>query len=420
MKGLAPAAAGGAVGGVDLCALADLHGTPCYVYDAALIREQAAQVRDTCAPLGAAVHYAVKANGNLAVLRLISNAGLGFDAASAGEIGRVRAAGGDIARTIFTGPGKTSAEIGCAAAAGLAAIVCESTDELRRVEDYARSLGRTVRIGVRVNPGVMAGAHPHIATGMSNTKFGASAAEAVHMLGIAHSSGHLEPVSVNAHIGSQISASAPYIETARLLFDLADRVQERCGTRLKIDLGGGFAIGDTADGESPDVLGELTAWLAKNAGNRQLAFEPGRLLIGRAGVLLARVEYVRRRHIVVDAGMNDLPRPALYNASHPVAKVGGAVAGKGDMEIVGPVCETADFLARSVDMDAAPGDLLAICNAGAYCFSMSSNYNGRGRACEVIADGGNAELARRRESLADMLAPELENKDSVALTRAQE
>ena len=409
MTGLASAAATTVVGGVSLPQLAECYGTPCYVYDAALIRAQVALCQELCAPLGATLHYAVKANGNLALLGLMAAAKIGFDVASVGELERVRMAGGNLAQTVFTGPGKTRAELEKAVAAELSAIICESADELTWIEACARAAGLRARVGVRVNPAVEADTHPYIATGGREAKFGVAPALARDLLGRAERSEHLEPAVLHAHIGSQITSVAPYVETVAMMLELAAAVEESMAVKLRLDLGGGFAIGAADENPGLRVLADLTRWLATHAAGRALSFEPGRMLVAQAGLLLTKVEYVKERHVVIDAGMNDLLRPALYGARHPVVPVGSLSTGSVARQLVGPVCETADSFAETFKWAVVPGDLLAICDAGAYGSCMASNYNGRPRPCEIMIDEGRPTVIRRRDSIADMLSNELQN-----------
>ena len=405
-------AAAGTVDGVSLAELAERHGTPCYLYSARLLREAAAGVQTAIAPLpGAVAAYAVKANGNLALLRMIAEAGLGFDVGSHGELARVSAAIAGLESDLhlcMTGPCKSAADIDAALAAK-ATIICESPQELARVADAAGSAGSPAAVGVRVNPDVDAATHRHVATGVAGSKFGVDPKTAVEMMHQAASDPWLEAQVLHCHIGSQISSPQPLIDAAAAMIELHGQVA-RQAPGCAIDLGGGFGIGDAGQRPAQNVLAGLAAWLAANSGAAgiRFRFQPGRSIVARAGLLLARVEYVKDRHILVDAAMNDLLRPALYEARHPIALVGREVVagGRGDASVAGPVCETADFLARGIDLSAQPGDLLAVCDAGAYGSVMASNYNGRPRPCELLIDGGKASVVRRRETVEDMLAAE--------------
>ena len=416
MSTLEQQAAAGILDGVALAELAEQHGTPCYVYSARQLRTAAAGVLEAIAALpGAEAAYAVKANGNLALLRIIAEAGLGFDVGSQGELARVAEATAGfkpLPRVCMTGPGKSSSDIAAALAGKIAAIICESPAELARVADAAGSAGRPAGIGVRVNPDVDAATHRHIATGGAGSKFGVDAQTALEMMQQAAADPRLSPQVLHCHIGSQISSPQPLIDAAAVMIELRGRLAGAAGD-CRIDLGGGFGIGDARQRPREQVLASLAGWLAANAPGIGFSFQPGRSIVAQAGLLLTRVEYVKGSHILVDAAMNDLLRPALYEARHPIALVAGKLAGcDGDMNVAGPVCETADFLARNIDLEAKPGDLLAVCDAGAYGFVMASNYNGRPRPCELVVDDGRVLVARRRETVAQMFAPESKMADN--------
>ncbi len=399
------AVADGAWGNTELAALAAQFGTPSYVYAADMITAACQHYQQCAGEIGADLHYAMKANGNLAVLQLIKKAGLGFDAASVLELERCAAIDIRSARTIVTGPGKSVELLERAMRNGVREIIADGSEELERIS--ALNHGPTkITVGVRVNPDIDSKTHPHIATGHGASKFGVNMAQAQKMCMQIATTPQLRLGSLSAHIGSQISSCEPYVETARLLLKLRDELVSAGVVPKQIDLGGGFGIGDNVSRLDHDVFAELVAWLKKNCPDQQFAFQPGRALVGRAGILLTKVEYRKGRHIIVDAGMTELIRPALYGSKHGVAKLGMSPAPEGKMDVVGPVCENTDYLAQNIELDANPGDLLAIFDAGAYGSVMMSNYNGRLRCCEVMLDDNQARLVRRRETVADVLAAE--------------
>lgn len=406
MTGCEEAVARGEIDGVGLERIAADFGTPCYVYDAAQLQEACAQALALAAPLQARVCYAVKANGNLSLLRLIRDAGLGFDVSSAVELQRAVQAGARPGEVIMTGPGKTAVDLKAAVEAGVAEIVCDSSGELARLETIAAETGRRVAAGVRLNPAIDAPSHPHLATGRGEAKFGVGADEAATMFARIAASAALDTGSLSCHIGSQIASSEPYIELAKAMLAFDERLRGGGSPPARLDLGGGFGIGDAGARPATPPLAGVAAWLAEHGAGRSYGFQPGRSIVGRCGLLLARVEYRKDRHVIVDAGMTELMRPCLYGAAHGVARVGSKPAPAGDLDVVGPVCENADFLARQVALDAAPGDCVAVFDCGAYASAMASGYNGRLRACEVLVKDGVARLIRARESFADSIRAE--------------
>lgn len=400
------------VGGVPAESLARRFGTPLYAYDADLLRARLAAFRKAFAGRDLLVCYALKANPLGAVARLLARGGAGCDVVSGGELARALAAGFPPSRIVFSGVGKTAAEIAAGLRAGIAAFNVESQDELRVLEREARRRGKPGRFAVRVTPGVKAGGHAHIETGSADTKFGVEPAQALEMCRNSRRSRFLTLVGLQCHVGSQILSTAPYRAALRALLNLA-RTLEGEGARLEsLDLGGGMGIGyDGGLGFDP---AELAAALVGGLKGRRerLILEPGRWLVGPAGTLLTRVirtkETSRRRFVVVDAGMNDLLRPALYEARHRVVPVAPRGGPRSAADVVGPVCETADFLARGARLPRlAGGDLLAVLDAGAYGSSMGSQYNSRPRPAEVLVSRGRATLARRRETDADLVRHEL-------------
>jgi diaminopimelate decarboxylase len=397
---------------VPLDDIARRFGTPCFVYSRAAIEAAYLEYAQALGGRDALVCYSVKANSNLGVLAVLAKLGAGFDIVSAGELARVLAAGGNPRKTLFSGVGKSEGEIRFALDNEIGCINVESEAELERVNAVAVQAARRAPIAFRVNPDIDARTHPYISTGLRENKFGVAHADAERLYARAAGLPGIEVVGIGCHIGSQLTKSAPLAEAAARIAALADRIG-RSGISLKhIDIGGG--IGIRYRDETPEPIGRfLDGALGMLAGRPEsLIVDPGRSITGNAGVLLTRVEYVKsgepRNFLVVDAAMNDLIRPALYEAWHDVRPVkemeSGAAADVYD--IVGPVCESADFLAKERRLAARQGDLLAVMSAGAYAMSMSSNYNSRPRAAEVLVEEGSARLVRRRETLEDLIALE--------------
>ena len=398
---------------VSLEDIARRHGTPCYVYSGAAITTAYGEYSSALRGREALVCYSVKANSNLSVIALLARLGAGFDIVSGGELMRVLAAGGDAGKTVFSGVGKTGDEIALALEKGIRCINLESEAELERVGDVARRTGRRAPVAFRVNPDIDARTHPYISTGLRESKFGVAHQDALRLYARAAAMPGVEVQGIGCHIGSQLTAAAPFAEAAGRIAALADRIRAS-GIPLKhIDLGGGMGIRYRED-ERPEPIGSfLDGALGMLAGRSEmLILDPGRSIVGNAGVLLTRVEYVKpgaaRSFLVVDAAMNDLLRPALYGAWHEVRAVREAEQdAQADVyDVVGPVCESGDFLARDRRLAARGGDLLAVMSAGAYGMVMSSNYNTRPRAAEVLVSGGEARLVRRRESIETLLALE--------------
>ena len=396
---------------VALRQVGEQFGTPCFVYSRAAL-EQAFRAYDRA--FGARAHlicYAMKANSNLAILNLFARLGCGFDIVSGGELARVIAAGGDPAKTVFSGVGKTRDSMRQALAAGVRCFNVESESELERLAALARVMGRKAPISLRVNPDVDAKTHPHISTGRKENKFGIAFGEALRIYRKAHASADLEVVGIDCHIGSQLTELAPFIDAFEKVLTLVDRLAAE-GIELKhLDLGGGLGI-HYRDEVPPPAEAYVRALLDCVAGRKhEILLEPGRSLVGNAGLLLTRVEYLKhgdtRNFAVVDAAMNDLLRPALYDAYHEIRLVRPST-GSDSMryEVVGPVCESADFLAHDRELALSEGDLLAVMSAGAYGMSMSSNYNSRVRAAEVMIDGDKAHLVRERERIEQLFAGE--------------
>jgi len=397
---------------VPLDDLARRFGTPCYVYSSAAIEAAFGEFATALKGRRSLICYSVKANSNLAVLALLARLGAGFDIVSGGELARVLAAGGDPRKTLFSGVGKTGAEIQLALEKDIGCINLESEAELERVDAIARRLGRRAPVAFRVNPDIDARTHPYISTGLRESKFGVAYDDAERLYARAARLPGVEVIGIGCHIGSQLEHAAPFAAAAERIAALADRLV-RAGLALRhIDLGGGFGIRYRDEAPEP-IASFLDGALGMLAGRREsLILDPGRAIVGNAGVLLTRVEHVKpgaaRSFLVVDAAMNDLLRPALYGAWHevrPVREAESAAAG-GVYDIVGPVCESADFLAKDRPLAAREGEFLAILSAGAYAMSMSSNYNSRPRAAEVLVAGGEAHLVRSRESVEQLFALE--------------
>ncbi len=396
--------------GVPLSAIAERFGTPCYVYSRAALEGAWRAFDAALAGLPHLVCYAMKANSSLAILDLFARLGSGFDIVSGGELARVIAAGGDPAKVVFSGVGKSEAEMEQALAAGILCFNIESEGELARLHAVAARVGKRAPVSFRVNPDVDPKTHPYIATGLKESKFGVAFDAAPDLYRKAARSPHVAVHGLDIHIGSQITDLAPYREAAAKVLDLVARLRADGIALAHIDLGGGLGI--RYRDEDPVPLPDYAAMLRELFAGRpeRLLFEPGRRLVGDAGVLLTRVEYLKpgadRNFAIVDAAMNDLLRPALYDAWHPVDPVRPRDGDARRWEIVGPVCESGDFLAHDRLLALAPGDLLAVGAAGAYGMAMSSNYNTRPRACEVLVDDRHVHLARRRESVADLIALE--------------
>jgi len=389
---------------VPLDDIARRFGTPCYVYSRAAIESAYGEFARALRGRQSLICYSVKANSNLAVLALLARLGAGFDIVSGGELARVLAAGGDPAKTLFSGVGKSAGEIRFALDKGIGCINVESEAELARVDQVARGLGRRAPIALRVNPDIDPKTHPYISTGLRENKFGVAHGDAEQLYHRAAGLKGIEVVGIGCHIGSLLSEAGPFVAAAERLAVLVERL-EKLGIQLKhIDVGGG--IGIRYRDETPEPVSAFVAGTLAALGGRTetVVFDPGRSIVGNAGVLLTRVEYVKPGFLVVDAAMNDLIRPALYGAWHDVDPVRESAPGDTVYDIVGPVCESADFLAKGRRLAAVEGDLLAVRSAGAYGMSMSSNYNSRPRAAEVLVDRSTAHLVRRRESVDELIA----------------
>ncbi|RMQ49217.1 Diaminopimelate decarboxylase [Pseudomonas cichorii] len=396
--------------GVALSAIAERFGTPTYVYSRAHIEAQYRAYADALSGMPHLVCFAVKANSNLGVLNVLARLGAGFDIVSRGELERVLAAGGKADKIVFSGVGKTREDMRRALEVGVHCFNVESTDELERLQIVAAELGVRAPISLRVNPDVDAGTHPYISTGLKENKFGIAIADAEDVYVRASQLPNLEVLGVDCHIGSQLTTLEPFIDALDRLLDLVDRLGD-CGIHLRhIDLGGGLGV-RYRDEEPPLAADYIKAVRERLAGrDLGLMFEPGRFIVANAGVLLTQVEYLKHTEhkdfAIVDAAMNDLIRPALYQAWMDVTAVRPRDGATRNYDIVGPICETGDFLAKNRELALAEGDLLAVHSAGAYGFVMSSNYNTRGRTAEVLVDGSQAFEVRRRETVTELFAGE--------------
>ncbi|BCY00749.1 diaminopimelate decarboxylase [Stutzerimonas stutzeri] len=396
--------------GVALPALAQRFGTPTYVYSRAHIEAQYRAYADALEGMPHLVCFAVKANSNLGVLNVLARLGAGFDIVSRGELERVLAAGGEPGRIVFSGVGKTRDDMRRALEVGVHCFNVESTDELERLQQVAAELGMKAPVSLRVNPDVDAGTHPYISTGLKENKFGIDIDNAEAVYARAAELPNLEVVGVDCHIGSQLTSLPPFLDALDRLLALIDRLATR-GIQIRhLDLGGGLGV--RYRDEQPPLAGDYIQAVRQRIEGRGLAlvFEPGRSIVANAGLLLTRVEYLKhtahKDFAIVDAAMNDLIRPALYQAWMNVVAVQPHEGDTRRYDIVGPICETGDFLAKDRELALAEGDLLAVCSAGAYGFVMSSNYNTRGRAAEVLVDGDQAFEVRRRESVQELYAGE--------------
>lgn len=391
--------------------LANQFGTPLYVYSQQALNQAFTDYQTAFAALNPLICYAVKANSNLSIIRYFARLGCGFDIVSGGELARVLAAGGDASKTIFSGVGKSVAEIEYALQQGIKCFNVESLPELERINEIAARLGVRAPISLRINPDVDAQTHPYISTGLKANKFGIAMSDAEAAYHHAATLPHLQIVGIDCHIGSQLIKLEPLIEACERLLLLIDRLTAQ-GIHLEhLDLGGGAGI-VYRDEDVPDLAAYAQA-VHQLIGERPLSLilEPGRSLVGNAGFLLTRVEYVKqnedKQFVIVDAAMNDLMRPALYQAYHHITNAENSPITPFIADIVGPICETGDFLAQNREIAAQAGDVLVIHSAGAYAFSMASNYNTRPRAAEVWVSGDNVHTIRERETLAQLMHNEL-------------
>ena len=396
--------------GVALSALAQRFGTPTYVYSRAHIEVQYRAYADALAGMPHLVCFAVKANSNIGVLNVLARLGAGFDIVSSGELERVLAAGGEPSRIVFSGVGKSRDDMRRALEVGVHCFNVESSVELERLQKVAAELGVKAPVSLRVNPDVDAGTHPYISTGLKENKFGIDIEQAEAVYARAAELPNLEVIGVDCHIGSQLTTLEPFLDALDRLLLLVDKLAARGITIKHLDLGGGLGV--QYRDEQPPLAGDYITAVRKRLQGRDLGlvFEPGRFIVANAGVLLTQVEYLKHTEhkdfAIVDAAMNDLIRPALYQAWMDVSPVQPREGESRNYDLVGPICETGDFLAKDRQLVLAEGDLLAVRSAGAYGFVMSSNYNTRGRAAEVPVDGEQAYEVRRRETVQELYAGE--------------
>ena len=395
---------------VPLADIAQRFGTPCYVYSHTALTDSYRQFESAFAGRDHLICYAVKANPNIAILQLLARMGAGFDIVSGGELQRVLAAGGGSGKVVFSGVGKTVAEMRLALDAEILCFNVESEAELMRLNEVAGSIGRVAPVSLRVNPDVDANTHPYIATGLKQNKFGVAYTEALALYRKASELPHLRVTGIDCHIGSQLTEISPFIAAAEKVLVLVDAL-EREGIVLEhLDLGGGLGI--RYHEETPPTIADYAGALLATLQSRseKIIVEPGRVLVGNAGVLLTRVEYLKhgeeKNFVIVDAAMNDLMRPALYDAWHHIQPVQRSTLPTQQYEVVGPVCETGDFLGHARELAIGQGDLLAVRSAGAYGVSMSSNYNSRPRAAEIMVSGTVVQPIRERETVQQLFAGE--------------
>ncbi|MEH6436438.1 diaminopimelate decarboxylase [Massilia sp. DD77] len=404
-----------------LPAIAEQFGTPTYVYSKSALLRNFGAYHDACRGRDALVCYAMKANSNLAIIDLLAREGAGFDIVSGGELLRVIAAGGDPGKTIFSGVGKTVEEMRLALEKGILCFNVESIPELHRLNEVAGSMGQRAPVSLRVNPNVDAKTHPYIATGLKANKFGVAFDDALETYRTAAALPYLDVVGIDCHIGSQLLDDAPLLEALDKLIELIDTLGKEGIVLHHLDIGGGLGVNYGAEGDKPPVpVGDylarlfqrIDAWRLEQHGGRpiKVIFEPGRSIVADTGVLVTKVEFLKpgeeKNFCIVDAAMNDLMRPTLYQAWMGVQEVAPRAGDKLTYDLVGPICESGDWLARERELAVEPGDLLAIMTAGAYGMTMASNYNTRGRAAEVIVDGDQVHLVRQRENPADLFALE--------------
>jgi diaminopimelate decarboxylase len=398
---------------VNLSALAQQHGTPLFVYSKAAMLDALSAYQRGFAGREVQICYAMKANSTLGVIQVFAQAGCGFDVVSLGELTRVLAAGGQASKVIFSGVGKKRAEMRAALQAGIGCFNVESEAELDVLSEVAQEMGMRAPVSIRVNPNVDPQTHPYISTGLKGNKFGIAHERVVHTYQRAIALPGLNVLGIDCHIGSQITQASPYLDAMDRMLDLVQAVEEAGVPLHHIDLGGGLGI--SYNGEDPPQADQLWAQLlakldARGYGNRALMIEPGRSLVGNAGVCLTEVLYLKpgeqKNFLIVDAAMNDLPRPAMYQAFHQIVPIKPRSSELQTWDVVGPICESGDWIGHDRQLNAQPGDLLGVLSAGAYCMSMSSNYNTRNRAAEVLVNGAKTHLIRDRETYADQMRQE--------------
>ena len=396
---------------VNLRSLAGTVGTPCYVYSRATLERHWRAFDEVFAGRDHLVCYAVKANSSLAVLNVLARLGSGFDIVSVGELERVLKAGGDPGKVVFSGVGKTAEEMRRALEVGIYCFNVESTPELDRLNQVAGELGQSAPVSIRINPDVDAKTHPYISTGLKQNKFGIDISSALSIYEHAHGLQHLNVVGVDCHIGSQLSEVDPFVDSLKRLIALIEQLKARGINLRHVDVGGGLGI--TYQDETPPSPQDYAAAILNELKDQglKIILEPGRAIAGNAGVLLTEVQYIKpgteKNFAIVDAAMNDLLRPALYQAWQAIVPVQPRDNAPSMIyDVVGPICETGDFLGKDRDLAIESGDLLAIRSAGAYGFTMSSNYNSRPRAAEIMVDGDQYHVIRQRESIEDLVKGE--------------
>ncbi len=395
---------------VALTEVARFAGTPVYVYSWQTLKERFLELQRQFKNFRCQIHYAVKANSNLTILNRLAGLGASFDIVSGGELERVLAAKAEPESVVYSGVGKSVEELSFALKSGVGCINVESVSEFLRIRSLCSELHLTANIALRVNPEVDAKTHPYLATALSTSKFGLTTLEALELAKLSANEQRIELIGIGCHLGSQISDTSPYAESLDYLLELADSIR-RAGIELRvINIGGGFGIRYNDEEQLP--LDQLGAVIAERVAGLDfvIAVEPGRYLVGPAGVLISKIEYLKRRasneqsdFAVVDAGMNDLIRPALYGAYHRIEEVQKRDEPTNEWNVVGPVCESGDFVGLERGLALQENDLIAIADAGAYGFSLSSNYNSRPRATEVLVDGNAMHMIRSRESMNDLL-----------------
>ena len=393
--------------------LAQQHGTPLFVYSKAAMLAALAAYQRAFQGRQARIHYAMKANSSLGVLQVFAQAGCGFDIVSIGELQRVLAAGGQASKVIFSGVGKSRAEMQQALQAGIACFNVESEPELDVLSSVAVSCGLVAPVSIRVNPNVDPKTHPYISTGLKGNKFGIAHDRTLQAYQHAASLPGLNIVGIDCHIGSQITTSEPYMDALDRVLDLVEHIEAAGIPIHHLDFGGGLGI--VYNGDTPPAADALWAQLlarldARGFGDRQIMIEPGRSLVGNAGVCLTEVQFIKpgeqKNFCIVDAAMNDLPRPAMYEAFHQIVPLHTHASEPMVYDVVGPVCESGDWLGRDRALHVKAGEMLAVLSAGAYCMSMSSNYNSRDRAAEVLVDGAATHVIRQRETVQDQMRGE--------------
>ena len=397
---------------VDIKILAKNYGTPLYIYSKHSILHQIFLLQEALSYINHLICFAVKSNSNLSILNLIKNAGCGFDIVSGGELKRVIALGNYDANVVFSGVGKSKDEIEYALNHNILAFNIESEPELIRLNNIAKKFTKKANISIRVNPNVDAKTHPYISTGLKDNKFGLDEKKAIELYGLAKTMDFINITGIDCHIGSQLTDLSPFEDTFIKLSNMIDHLKT-LGIELDhIDIGGG--IGITYNDEKITPLKHYVSMIKKYLSkyNKKIILEPGRLIIGKAGILLTKVEYIKRSEhknfIVVDAAMNDLMRPSLYGAHHHVVNISNNKNSDEMFDVVGPICETGDFLAKDRQISASEDDLLAFMDAGAYGFSMSSNYNTRPKIAEILVDQTDFKLIRQRETIDDLIQHEIE------------